>query len=199
MTTCTLHLTPRRRQRLALALLLALFVVPLLLAWILVGQWRPGATAQHGRLLDPARPVAALRVATAEGVLDAGFLRGRWTLAYLNPAAGCDPACRQGLYAMRQVRLALGRDLERTQGLLMNAAAADARTAAWLAEAHPELHRGVADAATRNFFRDAFSGPEAGIYLIDPLGNLLMGYGPHADPKGLLADLKRLLKLSKIG
>ncbi len=37
------------------------------------------------------------------------------------------------------------------------------------------------------------------IYLIDPLGNLMMSYAPGAKPKGMLEDMKRLLRLSQIG
>jgi hypothetical protein len=37
------------------------------------------------------------------------------------------------------------------------------------------------------------------IYLIDPLGNLMMSYAPDAPPKGMLQDLKRLLGLSQVG
>jgi hypothetical protein len=37
------------------------------------------------------------------------------------------------------------------------------------------------------------------VYLIDPLGNLLMSYAPTARPKGMLEDLKRLLGLSHVG
>jgi hypothetical protein len=37
------------------------------------------------------------------------------------------------------------------------------------------------------------------IYLIDPLGNLVLRYAPGADPSGIRRDLARLLRLSQIG
>jgi hypothetical protein len=37
------------------------------------------------------------------------------------------------------------------------------------------------------------------IYLVDPLGNLLMSYAPDAPDKALLTDVKKLLRLSHIG
>jgi len=37
------------------------------------------------------------------------------------------------------------------------------------------------------------------VYVIDPLGNLMMSYAPDAKPKGMLEDLKRLLGLSHVG
>jgi hypothetical protein len=41
---------------------------------------------------------------------------------------------------------------------------------------------------------------EAGrIFIVDPLGNLMMSYSRAIEPKGLLQDMKKLLKLSHIG
>jgi hypothetical protein len=61
----------------------------------------------------------------------------------------------------------------------------------------------VVDGQTLRFFTQAFADGSAAvgewIYLIDPLGNLLMRYGSDANPKGMLEDLERLLKYSKIG
>jgi len=35
--------------------------------------------------------------------------------------------------------------------------------------------------------------------VVDPLGNLMMYYPADARPKGILEDMKRLLRLSHIG
>jgi hypothetical protein len=37
------------------------------------------------------------------------------------------------------------------------------------------------------------------IYIVDPLGNLMMSYEPQAGARDLLADMKKLLKLSHSG
>jgi hypothetical protein len=37
------------------------------------------------------------------------------------------------------------------------------------------------------------------VYIVDPLGNLMMYYQPDADARGMLKDLQKLLKFSKIG
>jgi hypothetical protein len=37
------------------------------------------------------------------------------------------------------------------------------------------------------------------VYVVDPLGNLMMHYDARQNPKGLLEDLKKLLTLSHIG
>ncbi|MDH3952764.1 MAG: cytochrome oxidase assembly protein, partial [Gammaproteobacteria bacterium] len=41
--------------------------------------------------------------------------------------------------------------------------------------------------------------PAGGFYLIDPLGNLVLYFGPGINPRDMVDDIKRLLKLSRIG
>ena len=48
-------------------------------------------------------------------------------------------------------------------------------------------------------FADATPGQDSGIYLVDPQGYLMMRYPQDVDRRGLLEDLERLLKISKIG
>jgi hypothetical protein len=40
---------------------------------------------------------------------------------------------------------------------------------------------------------------ERTLFVVDPLGNLMMRYDVRQDPKGLREDLKNLLELSHIG
>ena len=192
----------RLSSRQQFLLLVALFAAPLLAAWLLVGHWRPAGMTHHGELLDPAQPVAYLRVRQVNGQeLNTAYLHGRWTLAYIG--AGCGERCQHGLYNMRQVRLALGKDMGRAQTLLMLSEAPGPELAEWLNREHAAMTVGVADAATLSFFGQAFAGGEAAanswIYLIDPLGNLVMRYRTDDNPKGILEDLRRLFKYSKIG
>ncbi len=37
------------------------------------------------------------------------------------------------------------------------------------------------------------------LFIVDPLGNLVLRYDTRDEPKGLLTDLQKLLKLSHIG
>ncbi|TVR61176.1 MAG: hypothetical protein EA420_12635 [Candidatus Competibacteraceae bacterium] len=191
------------RQRLYLISIIACFVVPLALSWWLVGDWRPGGSAQHGELLDPAQPLAELRFTSPEGQhWDAAAVRGFWTLIHTAAAAECSPSCQTALYDMRQVRLALGRDLERVKTLVLLDGPPTDELRQWLAAEHAEMMVGATDAATQDRLNAAFPVPGPvgeWIYLVDPLGNLLMRYPVTVDPSGILKDLKRLLRLSKIG
>jgi cytochrome oxidase Cu insertion factor (SCO1/SenC/PrrC family) len=190
------------KNRVFLLSLIALFGLPLLLAWLLVGYWQPNSTVNHGELLIPAQPVSHLRIRQNNGqIVTSDYLKGRWTLAYL--ATSCEERCKKSLYDMRQVRLALGKDMARVQTLYMHTAALDNKVRSWLEHQHPALMEGIADAQTVRFFQRVFPEQAAGFdewfYMIDPLGNLFIRYDTDDDPKGVLEDLERLLKYSKIG
>lgn len=193
-----------RRQLLALA---ALFFVPLGVAfWMYYGPagWRPAGDASKGDLIDPARPLASLVLPTLDGAAtEAGFLRGKWTMLYVGDGL-CDDRCRQALYLMRQSRIALNKDMDRVQRVFLVTGRCCDR--GFLAKEHPDLLVArVEDAASAVLLEpfpsyDGVPVAAAGrIYLVDPLGNLLMSYAPAAPDKALLSDLKKLLRLSHIG
>lgn len=196
-------MSPIWRQRLILLFIIACFAVPLAAAWLLVGRWQPNSSIQHGELLNPARPLANLRFTTLDTpALDQMSIRAHWVLVYLYPAAECNAPCQTVLYNMRQARLALGKDMGRVKTLLLLDAPPNPTLYQWLTAEHPAMMVGIADVVTRNELSSAFgSADTAGewIYLLDPLGNLLMRYSTAVDPRGILKDLQRLLRLSNIG
>jgi cytochrome oxidase Cu insertion factor (SCO1/SenC/PrrC family) len=193
-----------RRQFLVLA---ALFFVPLALAFWLyygAGGWRPGGGTNQGDLLDPARPLPQVDLAIAGGSpVDGDFLRGKWTAIYVGDGS-CDNRCRQALYLTRQSRLALNNDSGRVRRVfLVTGSCCDDD---FLEREHPDLVvvllGGPQGAKLLEQFPAYADGPvgRAGrIYLVDPLGNLLMSYSAAAPDKALLTDLRKLLRLSHIG
>jgi cytochrome oxidase Cu insertion factor (SCO1/SenC/PrrC family) len=196
-----------RRGRRRLLGLAALFFVPLALAfWMYYGPtgWRPAGDTSKGDLLDPARPLAQLALPTMDGPpTDAGFLKGKWTLLYVGDGL-CDERCRKALYLTRQSRLALNKDMDRVQRVFLVTERCCDR--AFLSREHPDLVVArVEDATTAALLAPfpAYDGvPVAAagrVYLVDPLGNLVMSYASDAPDKALLTDVKKLLRLSHIG
>jgi len=128
-------------------------------------------------------------------------LHGKWTVVYVGDGA-CDTRCREALVLTRQTRLALNQDLDRVQRLFLVSGHCCDRT--YLQTEHADvLTASVEDAAGQQllaaFPQGAAAAQQGRIYIIDPLGNLMMSYAPDAPRKGLLEDLKKLLKLSHIG
>ena len=112
---------------------------------------------------------------------------------------GCDAACREALYVMRQTRLLLNNDMTRVQRVFLVTAGCCARE--FLSRAHSGLV--VLDAAgpaAQPLVRE-FSAADRTrtVFVVDPLGNLILSYDARSDPHGLLEDLRKLLRLSHIG
>jgi cytochrome oxidase Cu insertion factor (SCO1/SenC/PrrC family) len=187
-----------------------MFFAPLGVAFYLYyghGAWHPGGRVNAGDLIEPPRPLPSLALPLqSSGETDSNFLRRKWTLLYVQQGP-CAERCRTSLYETRQVRLALDRDMNRVQRVFI--ADGDCCDFQFLHEQHPDLiavRMSPAAAPLLAFLpRGAGNGSGGGdanaqrIYLIDPLGNLMMSYAPDAKPKGMLEDMKRLLRLSQIG
>jgi cytochrome oxidase Cu insertion factor (SCO1/SenC/PrrC family) len=188
-----------------------MFFAPLGVAFYLYyghGAWHPGGRVNAGDLIEPPRPLPSLALPLqSSGETASDFLRRKWTLLYVQQGP-CAERCRTSLYQTRQVRLALDRDMGRVQRVFI--ADSDCCDFQFLHEQHPDLiavRMSPAAAPLLAFLPPRGAGNESGggdanaqrIYLIDPLGNLMMSYAPGAKPKGMLEDMKRLLRLSQIG
>jgi len=113
--------------------------------------------------------------------------------------AHCADACRKTLYVTRQTWLSLAKELDRVQRVLI--APGDCCEAAFLAQEHPSLLRIDSTSSAGRALLGALPAgtPDQTIWLVDPLGNVIMTFDSRDNPKGLLADLKKLLNLSHIG
>ena len=196
----------KSRKQAILIILFAVFALPPLLSWYAFNYTDLGkqrSAGGHGTLIAPPRPLPAWDLVDQEGA--ATPLRGKWTLVYpLNGKCGED--CVQNLYRMRQLRLAVGKNAGRIQrAVLVVNRDRSAVTVEQLRDYPGQLllfPENIDGDALRSLF--ALSGgdrPFAGerLYLIDPLGNLMMSYARTADPKGIIKDLSRLLKYSRTG
>jgi hypothetical protein len=183
--------SPKAPRR-TLYVLLAVFFLPLLASFVLyygVG-WRPPAGANHGELLEPLRQLPeALR----------GRLEGKWALVYVGDGA-CDQACRDALYVARQTHLLLNKDMNRVRRALL--ATSGCCDHAFLEAQHAGLE--VLDAGEPALRQQLLAVLPAGdlvhdLFVVDPLSNIVLRFDTRENPKGLLEDLKKLLKLSHIG
>lgn len=183
------------RGRLQLVLIAAVFFGPLLVAtWMYQsGALAPEGRSNHGRLMEP---VTNLADATPESPVLA-LADGRWIMLYANEAP-CDDACLDALYRMRQTRQMVGREMDRLLRVFLHGDSAPDRVL--LQGEHPGLititDKRLASLLDAKRPGDALPG---GIYLIDPLSNLVMYFPPDLAPGDMVDDVKHLLKLSQIG
>jgi cytochrome oxidase Cu insertion factor (SCO1/SenC/PrrC family) len=177
-------------------LLIGVFVVPVVAAYLAFFGWRPSGHGNYGDLITvtPLQHTAGMAV---DGTpFDLQTLRGKWLMVHVGPAA-CDADCAQQLYYMRQTRIAQGKAQSRIERVwvVSDAGAVDPA----LLREHAGLHAWrPADPAFIEQF-PAVQSRHAHIYLVDPLGNLMLRFPAHPEPKRLMKDLKLLLKASQIG
>lgn len=191
----------RNRGRWVLAGIFALFLFPVLAAWLLnieTPDWLPSAKSNHGELIRPPLPfpTAGLQSKGTAEQVGTGLLHGKWTLVHVAPSS-CLADCARAVYRMRQVRHALGKDMRRIQRLLVSASENVEETQKKVRLYDDSI--AIISAKPGWFTQATFVRPGIEIYLVDPQGFLILSYADNADPSGVIKDLKRLLKISKIG
>lgn len=193
-------------NRWVFVMLMLLFVLPVVLATLLyLTGWRPSSIGHHGELIQPARQVEGLSLQTLDGQ-PAHFseLRGKWLMVHFGPSS-CPEECLKNIHTMRQIHAAQAKEIGRVQRVFIatDMGAAE-KLKAKLAD-YPEMRVWTGEKQAlaqvlQSFGVDAEQAAEQqGVYLVDPLGNLIMRYPPGTDPGGMLKDLTRLLKYSWVG
>ena len=186
----------QRRGQWQLLLIAAVFLGPLAAAtWLYYGDAsrHPEGRVNHGVLLEP---IVNLREALPDSAINASGEQ-HWQLTYVY-TGGCDDACRDGLYLARQVRLMLGREMDRVERVFLHG---DAPLDTLFLETEHEGLVALGETPLAEFLagKRPAGTPQNGYYLIDPLGNLILYFPPDIEPRDMVTDLKRLLRLSRIG
>lgn len=194
---------PGSRGRWTLIGLALLFLGPLALAWLVyfgAPGLRPADNVSHGALIDPPpllEPLPAVRVGDGAEV---EVFRQRWTL-FVVADNDCDLQCVDTLTKMRQVHIALGKNMDRLDRVLvLNGngqtlrGALDDLPGLATAVGTEELFAAIARATVAQE-----AAADESIFLVDPLGNLMLRLDRDVPPRDLHTDLKRLLRLSRIG
>lgn len=180
-------------------LVLGLFAVPIIASYLAYYVWKPqGGVINYGELITPVQPVGDITLVRLDGTpITSKSLRGGWLLVYASGGA-CDAQCEKSLYAMRQVRLIQNRERDRVRRVWVITDGVAPR---------PELlgERFEGTLALRDPQRQLLSklpvkrALEDHIYIIDPLGNIMMRYDANPDLKRMAKDLERLLRASWVG
>lgn len=197
MSPSTSNDTARPRgSRSTLWLIAAVCLFPFVASTVLYFGWQPAGRVNYGDLIEPrVLPDPPLPLLDG-GEFRLSSLRGKWVMLHLD-SGSCDDVCRAKLYKQRQVRLTQGKEMDRIERV-------------WLIDdagrPEPELlesYKGtwVVRAGGSGLQRQlpAQGAVRDHIYLIDPLGNLMLRFPRDADPNRMKKDLSRLLRASRIG
>lgn len=208
------EVSKQRLGRIKLAAVFAVALVPVLLAMVMyfAGVGIPSNSSNKGDLLWPPLAYEALLSDAGAQVSDSSIATppsakpeqfAKWRLLLAGVAA-CSEQCEALLHTARQVHMSTGRELERVQRVFL--ALPEHGLPVQLQQRYPALVVAKSEpAALARQLRSASAqghqvDPQAwALWLVDPLGNIVLHYGAKHDGYDVLADLKKLLKLSKIG
>lgn len=193
------------RGRLLIIAVALLTFGPFTLAWYMAKhpEWL-GKTSNYGELITPPLPIGFgdLQADPASADVTLAELKGRWVLVHMVHQGRCEEICLEALHRGKQVWLRLNKDLPRVRRLLITTDnSLDAATAVAVRRDDGTLLVAQAAAGLQQLLRlqAGSAGPDATVWLIDPLGNLMMRYPLDYDSHGLLRDLQHLLKVSQSG
>ena len=193
---------PKTNGRKVLMLLAIIFVLPFTIAATLHMLDLHPKGHSYGELISPPKKLSFVNLREKDGKdLSSEQWLKVWSIVMVDNA-GCQSNCQAQAHVIKQVHTSLGKEYNRIQRVLIvpsDIAASDLNV---IKQDNPKL-KIVAnkDEQTLKFARQFgdFSESAGQIYLIDPLGNLMMTYTKGYDPKGLRSDLTRLLKNSWAG
>lgn len=181
--------------RVQMLLIASVFFGPLVVATVMYygGYFQPDGRTNHGALLEPIVSVAE-KLPGSE-VVEQGD--GYWSLIY-SGSGECGNDCKNALITLRQSQKMLGKEMDRIKRVFLHGESSP--DTVFLADEHAGLMATRED-ALRVLLNNKKPAEltTGGYFLMDPLGNLVMYFEPDIDPSDMVEDIKRLLKLSRIG
>ena len=188
-----------RSGRWKMILVLLVCASPVVASYLMYYVVRPEGRRNFGELISPQRPLPPLATKTLDGKAgELTALKDQWLLLSIAGGA-CDTRCEQNLYFQRQLRESLGREKERLDRVWLVDDDLPVRPALLPALAAATVLR-VQPGAVAQWLEPAPGKRlEDHLYLVDPLGNLMMRFPADMDAEaGAKAkrDLDRLLRAS---
>jgi peroxiredoxin len=193
----------RKRGRWMLWLVLLVCASPLIASYFTYYVLKPEKRNNYGTLIDQrAHPVPAMATTTLDGRPQAlDQFKGKWVMLMVGSGA-CPDVCQKQLFALRQLRLMQGKEADRIERVWLITDKEPLDTL--VIREYDGTHMLRADAATVAAWLPADTGttPADHIYMIDPLGHLMMRFPKDPELKEVrkvYKDINKLLKASSVG
>lgn len=196
----------QKSNRLTIILVVVMFVSPLVLSWYVFNftdYLEMRGMSNKGNLVEPVRPVGDLALIDPFNDERNDSLYGEWNLVYV--AGVCDKTCMDNIYLMRQIHSSMDKHSLRVQKVLLLTSQSVSSLKGKLVEFKGQQLIDN-DLINVNELLNKFRLNDVDdplkmnrIYIVDPLGNLMMSYEPNVNPRDIYNDLKKLLRGSRIG
>ena len=194
----------KNKNHILILVIFGMSIIPFLIAWGLKEnpQLLKGKT-NNGQLVIPPltterKDLTGFDAFSTENMSE---LAGHWLLVNVIPNNSCNESCIEAIHKTRQLRLMLNKELTRTRRIVLVLKDVAPETAGKWWEDDSTLLRVKVNEAVANKITEIRQGniPDGMLFLMDPLGNLMMQYEPGFDPYNVKSDLMHLLRISQIG
>ncbi|WP_338770798.1 cytochrome C oxidase subunit I [Massilia sp. METH4] len=190
----------KARGRWKLFAVLAVCASPIVASYITYYGIKPTARNNYGTLIDPRTvPMPSMATRTLAGdpvTLDS--YRGKWILLKAG-GSDCGQACQDQLFMMRQLRTMQGKEMDRIERVWLITDEEPLETMLLRVNDGTRMLRAPADIVYKWLPTEAGGDAQDHIYIIDPIGNLMMRFPKNPDPTKMKKDISKLLKASAIG
>ena len=202
-----------RKKNLIFWLIVFVCSAPVVLATVMYYYFKPTSFINYGELIKPPVSISDMTVnEIRRPSIESAFvdtsesnqkidtltgLGGRWMLAYINTKDICELECLDSLYLTRQVRLMTGKNRFRVERVYLDLSGNDNIAINFSDKSFQGLWYFGGQSSQSPFKSTNISFD--GIWIVDPMGNLVMRYPVGANIKKVYKDLSRLLKASRIG
>ncbi len=185
-------------------IIFAMTLIPFILAWYLAANisWNNKGT-NNGELITP--PVTT-EISEFVGFDDFSLknmkeLPGRWVLINVIPSSDCNKICSEAIHKTKQLRLMMNKELTRIRRVVLLFTEVNSDLALQWWKDDLRLLRSKPATSLLEKLKNIRKAevPDGMLFLMDPLGNLMMQYEPEFDPYQVKKDLKKLLRISQIG
>lgn len=190
----------RRKGRWKLLAVLAVCAAPMIASYLTYYVIKPEGRTNYGALIDPRQhpipPMASTALDGKPGKLE--DYKGKWIMLKVGPSA-CAQACQDQLFAMRQLRTMQGKEASRIERVWLITDEEPLETMLLRVNDGTRMLRAPQQVVQQWLPVEQGGQVSDHIYLIDPLGNLMMRFPKDADPSRVKKDLGKVLKASAIG
>jgi cytochrome oxidase Cu insertion factor (SCO1/SenC/PrrC family) len=189
----------KKGGRKILLLLGVIFVLPFTIAATLHMLNLKPSGHSYGNLIQPPKPLTFTSLQDAQGkeIKPDQWLK-KWSVVTID-STNCEEPCQADMHLLKQINTSLNKDAHRLQRVIIMPTEPNVDKISQLQKKYPELLILAGTSAEIVKLSSQFNVVDGHIYLIDPLGNLMMSYPKNAEPKGVRKDLMRLLKNSWAG
>jgi len=185
-----------RRYRVLYAVI-AVCIAPVAASYLAYYVLPPSGRVNYGMLVTPPRPVpSTLELNRLDGSsFSFDSLAGKWTLV---AAAGaeCGDGCRATLLQMRQQRLMTGKERDRVERVWLVTDPLPLSTSVLREYEGTHIVRVPAAAVREWLALERDQVPDGYVWLVDPMGNLMLRWPRDPEPQKVKKDLARLLTAS---